>query len=168
MPKYNDVNLDIINDKELLKLFNELDVRVQSRVINAGFRKAANLIMKQAKANLKQIKKGKSKTGYANINRIFKIQPLKSDGNIGVKAGITKEGYKYRWLNWGTDNRKYTIKKRKFFKKNNVKEHNTGLIKPSHFFSNAVDSTKGEAQKNVNEAIINSLKNVIRKYERGK
>lgn len=164
---FSDVNIEVINDKDLLKLFNELDPKVQQKIINQGFRTAAMIILKATKDSLNQVKKGKSKTGYSYLNRMFKISPIKPNdkNNIGVKLGITKEGYKYRWLEWGTNERQYEIKKGNIFKTTTTTQF-TGKIQPTHFFYNAVDATKEQAQKNVNEAIVNALKNVVKKYEK--
>lgn len=161
---YNEVDLNVINDEELLQLFRELDPKVQAKIINGGMRKAAQIILQATKQSLNSVKKGKSKTNYKNVNSVFKIAPLKSENNIGVKVGITKAGYKYRWLQWGTNDRSYTIKKKSLFKKNSGTIHTTGKVAATNFFYSAVEASKEQAQKTVSQAIIDSMNKTVDKY----
>ena len=153
--------LTIINDVELYKLFTELTPKVQNKIINTGLKNAARLIVNQAKKNFKATKKGKSKTGYSALNSSFKVKEMKS--RAGVIAGMShREGYKYRFLNYGvpTDggNRSYKMK--------SGKEHNTGKIEATNFFTDAVNSKKETAQKDVQEAITKSMNKTVERYNK--
>lgn len=155
------VDFKILNDDQQLKLFKELPIKDQNRVINSAMRSSGNMILKAAKSNFNAVKKGKSKTNYKYIK--YQVQPTKKANEFGVIIGI--KNYKARWIEWGTDNRVYKIKKRNSFYKNDITttEHKTGKIQPTHFFYNAVDSTKAQAQKNLSDAVVKSLERVVRK-----
>jgi ribosomal protein L33 len=153
-----DLTLEVINDKELLKLFNELIPKVQSKIIAGGFRTASKIILDQAKINFHATKKGKSRTGYAGINSMFKSKPLRAP-KIGAVVGLSsKEGYKYRFENYGTEDRFYMTK--------NNKKHETGKIKATKFFDNAVEAKQEAANRAISEAIVDSLKKTIIKYDK--
>lgn len=151
-----DLTIKIINDKELLQLFNELNNVTQNRIIQSGLKEAAKPILQQAKQNFEIRKKNKSKTNYANINSFFKIESNRLKD--GVKIGV-KNYYKARWIEWGTAERFYITKKNKV-------KHNTGKITATHFFYDAVNTRKDEAQRNINNYIIKALNQTISKYSK--
>jgi len=153
----NEVVLNLINSTELQKLFFELQDKVQMKVLNDAFKKAGKVILDTAKTNFNATKKGKSKTNYAGLSRSFKNKALKND--IGMIFGMQhREGYKYRFLNYGTLKR---------FTKNKKKRY-TGTIKPFNFFTNAVTSQTANAQATLSKEIELSLERVVKKYEKGK
>lgn len=145
--------LELINSTELQKLFFDLQDKVQMRVLNTAFKKSGKIILDTAKINFKSIKKGLSKTNYKALTSAFKSRPLRED--VGMIFGMQhREGYKYRFLNFGT--------KKRYTRDNNPRY--TGIIKPSNFFTNAVND-KGETAQNIlSDEIIKSLENVIKKY----
>lgn len=151
-----EVKIDIINDKELLKLFNELQTVYQNRVIQQGLRKAAQPILQQAKQNFNTRKKNKSKTGYKDLSKYFKIEGNRD--KTGVKIGV-KNYYKARWIEWGTVDRYYKTKR-------NKTEHFTGKIVATHFFYDAVETKKNEAQQQVSKCIIDALNKLVAKYDK--
>ena len=153
-----EVKINIINDKELLALFDELTPKVQNQVIMSGLRKAASIINEQAKRNFRAVQKNKSTTGYQDFNSMFKTKVMKD--KVGVITGLQsyKEGYKYRWLDKGTEERQYKTKA------GNI--HKTGKIKATHFFTDAVESKMQEAQNNIQQAIENSMNKTVEKYNR--
>jgi len=153
-----DLTLEIINDKDLLKLFNELIPKVQNRIIQGGYKQAGKIINDQAKSNLLGVRKNKSKTGYKGFNSIFKTNSLRKP-TIGAKVGLSsKVGYKYRFQNFGTEDRQY--------KTSTGKMHKTGKISATHFFDDAVKQKKDEALRSVNQAITNSMNKTVRKYNK--
>jgi hypothetical protein len=152
-----DSKLTLINDKELMALFNELTPKVRDKIVNTGLKNAARLIISEAKRNFKTTKKNKSKTGYRDFNSTFKVKEMKS--KPGVIAGMQhREGYKYRFLNYGTDTRNYKTKSGKI--------HNTGKIEPTNFFTYAVESKKQTAEKDIQEAITKSMNRTVEKYNK--
>lgn len=169
------INLEIINDKQLQKLFTELVPAVQNRIVLNGMREAAKVILQAAKSNFKSSQKNKSKTGYKNLAKSFTTEPMKS--TFGLRVGI--KNYKLRWIEWGAgkdsgpegEGRYYKKGKSRFFRyrksliKNDQNRHFTGKISPTNFFYNAVASTRTQAENNVSAAIIASLEKTVAKYE---
>ena len=151
-----DLTIKILNDKDLLNMFNSLNNITQNRIIQTGLKEAGKPILIQAKLNFNQRKKNKSKTGYANLDEFFKIESNRAKD--GVKIGV-KNYYKARWLEWGTTERFYTTKKKRV-------EHRTGKIIATHFFYDAVDAKKNEAQENINKYIIKALNKTLAKYSK--
>jgi hypothetical protein len=152
----NEVVLNLINSTELQKLFFELQDKVQMKVLNDAFKKSGKIILDTAKANFNATKKNLSKTKYSALSRSFKSKALRKE--IGMVFGMQhREGYKYRFLNYGTVAR---------FTKNGSKKRYTGTIKPSNFFTNAVTSQAENAQKNLSNEIVLSLERVVKKYEK--
>jgi len=152
-----DSKIRLINDKELMALFDELIPSVQNKIIVNGLKSAASIITKQAKQNFKGTKKNKSKTGYKDLNSSFKIKPMNKE--LGVIAGMQhREGYKYRFLNYGTEQRSYKTKK--------GKQHDIGKIVGSNFFTDAVNSKKEEANKNIQDEIVKSMNKTVNKWNK--
>jgi hypothetical protein len=152
-----EAKFSIINDRELYKLFQELTPSVQNKIINTGLKNAARLIINEAKRNFKTVKKNKSQTNYEDFNSSFTIRNMKS--KAGVIAGMSaREGYKYRFINFGTADRNYKTK--------NGKAHKTGKIEQTSFFTNAVESRKETAQKDVQEAITKAMNKTVEKYNK--
>ncbi len=111
---YDDIGIRFINEKETLKFFNELNSTVQSKIILNALRTSGKVISQQIKTNFLMQKKDKSKTNYRDLSKTLKIANRKKKENqLGVIIGITKEGYKYRWIQWGTEDR-YTKKKKSY------------------------------------------------------
>ena len=120
---------------------------------------------------IQSVKKNKSKTNYKNFNKIFKIESLKNEKNgFGLKLGITKEGYKYRWLQWGTEERTYIKGTKKslksFFIKQGKKEHRTGKITGTNFFYGAVERKQKEANEMISDAVVQNFERIIKKYNK--
>lgn len=147
------IDINITNDKELQKLFTELKPAVQNKIVLAGMRSSATIILGQAKSNFKSNQKNKSKTGYKNFNKSFTTEPMSS--NFGLRVGI--KNYKYKWIEFGTEDRWLSSK-------TNKKKHFVGKIQPTHFFFDAVTSKKTEALNKVSTAIIDSLEKTVKKY----
>lgn len=160
--KANNVDIKIINDDKQLELFKELSIQIQNRVIQSGLKSAGNIIMKEIKSSWNTVKKNKSKNNYQFIK--FSIEATKSGDSYGVKIGV--KNYKLRWIEWGTKERTYTVKKRGLFNKKKGSKQTTGKIEATHFFYNAVDAKKGEAQENMSSAIMKSLERTVQKYEK--
>jgi hypothetical protein len=151
--------IQIINSKELFALFDSLNDKLQNRIVLSGMRKGANLILSQAKENLKSKLKGKSKTKNKYFKNSFKIESIKNEKNgFGLKVGV--KNFKYRWLEWGT--------KKRFFKSKYRKQHSTGVIQATHFFYDAVEQTKEDSYKLISEGVVESLKRTVDKFNRSK
>lgn len=159
------IDVQIINDAQLQRLFTELVPAVQNKIVLQGMRSSAQVILQQAKSNFKARAKGKSINNYKTFNKSFSTEPLRS--TFGLKVGI--KNYKYRWIEWGTEDRYYKKgTKRSIFRnrKDNSAGHYTGKIVATHFFFDAVNSKKDEAQKKVSDAIVQSLEKTVAKYNK--
>lgn len=163
-----DFVLKLLNTDEQKKLFFELKDNIQIKTLNSAFRKAGKIILDTAKSNFDSTKKNKSLTSYSDLAKSFKMKAMKSE--IGMIIGMEhRQGYKYRFLNYGTKERFYKTKGGKAgFYKNAKSQHSTGVIKPSNFFTNAVSSKSNEAQESLSNEIILSLERVVKKYEKNK
>lgn len=151
---YDSIGIKFINDKQTQKFFNDLNKQVQSKIIYDALKKQGKLIIDRSKSNFQATKKNKSTTNYAEFNRAFKIQNrMKRDDELGIKVGMQhREGYKYRFINYGTEER--------FTKK----DRSTGQLKGTKFFTDAVDQSMPEIQENINQEIKNSLEKIVAKY----
>lgn len=155
-----DIVLKLLNSDELQKLFFELKDKVQMRILNAAFRKSGKPILDTAKTNFNAIKKDKSKTNYSALSESFKMKPMKKE--VGLIVGMQhREGYKYRFINFGTKER---FTRRKFSRKG----HSTGSLQPSQFFTKAVESNYENSMKMLAENIQKGLENTIKRYEKRK
>lgn len=151
----SEVVLNLINSTELQRLFTSLQDRIQIKVLEDALKKSGKVILDAAKSNFNATKKGKSKTNYAGLSRAFKSKALRRD-NIGMLFGMQhREGYKYRFLNYGTVAR-FTRGNRPRF---------TGTIQPSNFFTDAVTSQAENAQARLSNEIVLSLERLVRRYE---
>lgn len=153
---YDDIGIRFINDKETLSFFNELNSTVQSKIILNALRQSGKVIAQQIKTNFLMQKKDKSKTNYRDLSKTLKIANRKKKENqLGVIIGITKEGYKYRWIQWGTEER-YT-KKKKIYR---------GQIVGNNFFFSAVEQKINIVKDSISDEIIKSMENVVKKYDK--
>ena len=149
----NGTNLKIEGLDELNNILKEWPTAVQNRIVVNAMKASGNLIIKQAKTNLRSVFKGKSKTNYQNFNSSFSVQAMSS--RVGVKAGI--KNFKYRFIEYGTNGRFYKQKKSEV-------KHETGKIMPTKFFASAVDSTKDQAVKNIQDNIVQQLEKTVIKF----
>jgi hypothetical protein len=153
----DNIKFTIINNRELYELFRDLVPKVQDKIINTGLKNAARQITTQAKRNFKGVKKNKSLTNYRDFNSSFSVREMKS--RAGVIAGMKhREGYKYRFINTGTEDREYISK--------NGVPHKTGRIEKTNFFTDAVDYFKDRAQEKVSEAITKEMEKTVAKYNK--
>jgi hypothetical protein len=153
-------NIQIVfkNDKELLKLFTELNPQVQKKVVVEAMRKSAKIILEEAKKNYNLIKKNnndgkyKLEEHYIPIDKSFKTLQIRD--KMGVRVGLMN--YRGGWIDRGTKDRYYTTKK--------GKKHNLGKMTKTNFFYNAVDKRKDEAMSTLNDNLILSMERLVKKY----
>lgn len=141
-----ELEVDIIpfNGDELIRLLNGLQEEIRKEVISDAFVEGAIVINQQAKQNLFASRKLKSKSGYSYYNSLFSVEELKR--NIGVKYGVKhREGYKLRWVEWGTKERKTST------------DQSRGNITATNFFYNAVAQKQGLAKQTISNSILKAL-----------
>ena len=150
----------------LVKMLNGLEPALKSKVVIESMREAGGVINNEAQRRLFATKKGYSKSAYSYYIRVFKIENLKARSEAelgGVKVGISKEGYKLRWLQFGTKDRSYYVTKTSKGQKGT--SHKTGRILGSNFFFGAVKGKQREAYEIISSAVIKSLENNLNKYK---
>lgn len=144
----------LINDKELVALFNELQPKIQNNIIKAGYKKAGDIILQQVKSNFQSRFKN---SGKMNFKQYFKNLPMQT--KIGEKIGVTGDkAYILRFLNYGTEDR--------YYKTRNSANHFTGMLKATNFFTDAVEQKKQEAMDALNQCITDSMEKTVAKYNR--
>jgi len=145
------------NADDLIKLLNSIIPSVTGKVIRDALKQGAKAINATAKASLNASKLGKSTTNYKYYSTAFKIENIKNKNplELGVKAGVKddKNGYKLRWLEWGTADRytKGDKGKPSMFR---------GKVEGSNFFYNSVKSNTEKAGKIISDALLKSLENL--------
>lgn len=138
---------------EVLKKFNELDSKQQKKTFKTALRVSSNILVKQARTNLKQIVQNANKV---TVKGKFKGLKLSSgiqtkvwrDGKT-AKVNILKDG-RLKWFELGTDER--TTKK-----KQKRAVHNTGSIKQSNFFTKARQSTETQVFQSLEQIITKQI-----------
>ena len=164
------IDISIIGDKELEKLFDELIPSVQNSIVLNGMKQAGKMILDEAKNNFKSLKKGvpyKPKPNYKTIEKSFVMEPMKFQ--FGLKIGA--RNYIGRFVDLGTKERRYKKGvKKSIWKKTADKSggHFTGKIDAEEFFYKAVKSKGDTANNMVGLFIIDSMNKTIDKYATSK
>lgn len=151
------IKLILKNDHNLIRLFENLDTKKQKRVIDNTLKASGRIINKQAKQNFNLVKKNQSRTNYSEFNRMFKVQSKRpKPDELGVLVGMKhREGYKYRFIEYGTASR-YT-RKGNYYR---------GKIEKNSFFYSAVTQTKEKVKNTFSEGFIKSLNNVVKRMNK--
>ena len=140
-----------LNTDEVLNKFKQLETKEQKKTFKGALRTASNVLVKQARVNLKMVVQSSNKV---TVKGKFKGLKLSS----GIKTKVWKDGKtakvnilsdgRLKWFELGTNNRQTK-------KQTKRKTHNTGSIKASNFFSKARTSTEDQ--------VFNSLETIIMK-----
>lgn len=132
------------SDAELQKAFNEMNPKTFRTAVKAGMRRSLNIIKRKAVANYKQEYPGSDlyKAIHAKVYRTGTGAMI----DLIFLPKSRAKAYVLRFLNAGTAMRA-------------TKEgYDRGFVSASNFFSDAVESTKSQAQaelmRNVNEAVV--------------
>lgn len=132
---------EIFGAKELVEAFENLDFNIKNKILQSSFKKAGELIINNAKGNLQSYNRVKNSLGMSYI---------KNEYTMKIGAIKTKGGQLAHIANSGTKQRSYT--------KDGVK-HNTGMVKATYFWDNAIKSSETAVQ----ETIFQELKNGFEK-----
>ena len=156
MPNQSLTGIEMMNDKQLNQLFDELTPKNQNQIVANGYRKAGNIILTQIKSNFKDRIKGNT----ADMLRLFTVQNLKTKVGCRIGVPIKDKSYIMRFLEYGVQDR--------IAKNKNGVNHFTGKIEGRKFFSDGVDEKKDEAQEAVQKSIIESMEKLVEKYNKMK
>lgn len=143
------VEVDVKRVNELLTRLNDKEAK---NAIKAGIRKSALIIRKQAQSNW--------------ISACPDGERLAKEINIAVYKNAS--GARIDLLDKRKPNSKQFVLK---FFENGTKERatkkgaNRGIINATHFFKNAVESKKSEAEKSLEENILNSIAKAVNKKQ---
>jgi len=155
-----ETGIKVENSQQLIDILNGVLPAIRSKAVISGMVEGANLINARAKAALMAGRKGQSNTQYSYYATAFKSEKLKgkTPDELGIRTGVwnKENGYKLRWLEWGTQDR--TTFRRKNRLTGEVSEPaNRGRITGNNFFFGTVRNQQDEVFRVVSEAIIKSL-----------
>lgn len=145
-----------VDAKDVLNLFSELNSRQQKQAVRNALRRSANIVVKEAKKNLK------SHLGYVvNHRNRWNGKTLQS----GIKATIKKNldqitihimgDFRLKFFEKGTKVRK--------LKKNGA---NRGRIKALYFFRTAQQNKEQEVFSTMDKLLSGSIQKVYNKYRK--
>ncbi len=162
-----ETGMRLTNYGDIVKALKGLEPALKSEIVVKAMREAGELINSEAKTRLFATKKGYSKSAYSYYTRAFKVENLKARNATelgGVKVGISKEGYKLRWLQFGTKERSYYNTSSSRVSSTRLgSKHNTGKILGSNFFYGAVKGKQRDAYELISNAILKSLQKNLEK-----
>lgn len=158
--------IKVDNSEQLIKLLNSMPDVIRSKATLEGLKAGANLINEQARTRLMASKKGENVGSY--YMSAFKIEQLtnRPPEEMGVKTGVwdKKNGYKLRWLEWGTVDR-YT-RKRKNAKTGKITGNKfRGSMQGNHFFFGTVRTQEDAVFQAISKAVIRSLDELTSKSQ---
>ena len=154
-----------IDDKQILELFKDLSPKKQKQVHKNALRKSANILVKQAKQNLRDVT-SKYKSKSTNLKNGWHIKTNRN-GKVtvkslqdGIKLKVSQEAeqakvhimgdFRLKWFELGTNVRQ------------TKKGYNRGQMSPSYFFKNAREATELEIsntlQNNIRESILKAAR----------
>lgn len=152
-----------VDTERINKMLTESNDKDAKKAIKAALRKSAGIIRKQAQQNIASAIPATKTPGHRK-GQSFK--PLKNEINIAVYKNASgarvdlldkrKKGsraYLLKFFELGTTER--ATKKR----------YNRGNINASYFFKSAVEAKKGEAEKSLEQNIIDSINKVASKKQ---
>lgn len=173
-----EVEVDASQVKRLLKNLNLNDKETQ-RAFRGGFLKAATIIQRQGKANLKSVSTKSGTLDYKNLvgfvrKAIYKdgkgayisaLPDIRRNTNKRLeKRGLKNKSFVLRFLEGGTEERWAGTKRRNGVLKGVIKTRNyRGRIQPTYFFSKAISSKKNEAEQSVNRMIVEQINRIVKK-----
>jgi hypothetical protein len=138
-----------IDDKKVKDFFKELSSKERIKAQKLAIKKASQILVKEAKRNLKNsVKNAKKSTSLISG---IKSKVVEDDGEVFSKIHILGD-FRLKFFELGTKVRK--------LRKNNA---NRGVINPTYFFKTAKDSKEKEVISSINELLIQSILKVYNK-----
>ena len=143
----NNKLLQIFGTQELVGLFNEMDGSLQNKILRKSFKKAAKIIIDEAKGNLG----GR----YTNVSKSLTASYKADIQTMNVGASKKKGGYMAHWADSGTKERSYETK--------NGILHQTGRVTGTGFWTNAIRSSEGNVVETIYKDIKNEFDKILQK-----
>jgi hypothetical protein len=150
------ITLNVLGHEQLTELFKQLTKSQEKSVQISAFRVAARPLLADAKNNLKSRTRAK---GSGLMFKSLGVAPLRNLPvlKIGARTHGNFAGHAGHLLDEGT-------KKRSYIHKKSGKEHNTGQLKPTKFWTDAVSKNERGMVENVQSQIITAFDRLIVKY----
>lgn len=149
------MNNIVVNDKDVMNMFYELSPKRQKEVYRTALRTSSNILIKQARSNLKtiiksSITKKSPKTGKSLSSGIkMSIDRAATQSTIHIMGD-----FRLKFFEKGTNIRK------------TKKGYNRGSIAPKYFFKAAVAATEEQIFSNMDKTISESIIRVNNKYKK--
>lgn len=173
----NEVKVDA---KDVMRMLSDLKLtdKESKRAFKGGFRKAAGLIQRQARANLKGAQTKSGTFNASSLLRFIRVSVYKDGRGANVSAlpltqkqagkmkrkGIKDKSFILRFFEGGTDERWTETKRRNGVVKGVIKTKNyRGRITKTEFFSKAVKSKQKEAEQNIHRFISEQIERIAKK-----
>lgn len=151
-----------VNIDDVMRMFREFDRRKINRTYKQATQKALGIIRQEVVSNLRKVtKKINRKDKWGMTLRKGIVTNVYRDNKSGV-IHIMKN-FKLKFFELGTKDR-YNIAKGSRKTGKLKKKRYTGKIPAYHFFTNAVNSKKTEAYRNMEQLIIESIQKINNKY----
>ncbi len=149
------MNNIVVNDKDVMNMFDELSPKRQKEVYRTALRTSSNILIRQARSNLKtiiksSITKKSSKTGKSLSSGIkMSIDRAATQSTIHIMGD-----FRLKFFEKGTNIRK------------TKKGYNRGSIVPKYFFKTAVAATEEQIFSSMDKTISESIVRVNNKYKK--
>lgn len=157
-PAGSHIKINVLGDQQLTELWDQLKHSQQKSILISSFRQAARPLLQDAKNNLS------ARTKASSSGKLFKslgTAPLRRLPvlKIGARTSGRFAGFAGHLLDDGTEKRSYWRKG-----KGVSVEHNTGRVRATHFWSDAVKSNEKGMVSGIQSRIIKSFDKLIVKY----
>lgn len=168
-----------VDARGVLRLISDLNLTEAEtrKAFRGGYLKAANIIQKQAKTNLKEVQ---TKSGTLKADELTRyvrkgiylsgrgayitaLPSTRKQARRLAKKGIADKSFILRFFEGGTEERWAETKRRKGVVKGVIKTKNyRGRIDASHFFARAVMQRQKEAEGLVCKIIVERINQIVR------
>ena len=143
-----------VDAKQVIQMFRDLDHREQKKVYKTALRKAAGILIKETRSNLRNIVKGKITNKKKDYKRTLSTGIRSSVDREGTQASVHIMGeYRLKWFEKGTNLRRTN------------KGYNRGAMKAHYFFRDAQRSTEKEVFSSIERLITDSIIRINNKHK---
>lgn len=141
-------NAAVVDTKQVLEMFAELDSKKQKKVHRTALRKATGILLKEVRKNFRQVVKKPNARNRWN-GKTF-LSGIKSSVNKEVTEGKVHilGDFRLKFFELGTKAR---------YKKRTKGRPSTGVIKATYFFKKAREAKESEISNSMNNIITQSI-----------
>ena len=143
-----------VDEKQVLNMFAELDIKKQKQVYRTALRRASGILTKQARTNLRplvktSISKKSTKTGKTLSSGIrVRLDKEATQSTVHIMGD-----YRLKWFEKGTSLRK------------TKKGYSRGSFKPTYFFRSAKQQSENQIFSEMSNIILESIVKINYKYK---